>query len=158
MAKCGAKSSPTCRCCTPSKEGEKGSVIRICPKVPNLYIRLPLLAYITEFQILPSVYDAVKKTGLFRWRCCCTWGDWVWCRNIVYSCYIYRWNVAAFSECCFAAWYPIVWDERSIRYMCLILLSMLSHIREMSMTQEHTIMLRESPGLFCCTSLNKHAA
>ena len=50
----------------PSKEGEKGSVIRICPKVPNLYIRLPLLAYITEFQILPSVYDAVKKTGLFR--------------------------------------------------------------------------------------------
>lgn len=63
MAKCGAKSSPTCRCCTPSKEGEKGSVIRICPKVPNLYIRLPLLAYITEFQILPSVYDAVKKQG-----------------------------------------------------------------------------------------------
>ena len=54
MAKCGAKSSPTCRCCTPSKEGEKGSVIRICPKVPNLYIRLPLLAYITEFQILPK--------------------------------------------------------------------------------------------------------
>ena len=47
----------------PSKEGEKGSVIRICPKVPNLYIRLPLLAYITEFQILPSVYDAVKKQG-----------------------------------------------------------------------------------------------
>lgn len=47
----------------PSKEGEKGSVIQIWHLRANLYIRLPLLAYITEFRILPSVYDAVKKQG-----------------------------------------------------------------------------------------------
>ena len=57
-------------------------------------------------------------------------------------------------SCCCIFWVSLccmtstIQDESSIRDICLMLLSMLTHIKEMSMTQVHTTMLRDSPGHF----------
>ncbi len=111
-----------------------------------MYVHLPLLAYLTDFQILPSVYDAVKKNTdiqmkmLMQMRGLSVMQDHrIFMLQLSISCCCIFWV----SLCCMTS---TIQDESSIRDICLMLLSMLAHIREMSMTQEHTTMLRDSPG------------